>query len=419
MLLDILPFGLKCTFPAVLTHKSGISQEMAGQIRVCFGMGPAPFRSMIQQLHRERYDMHRLAYLEAIERLMPALRGYGAEVSMPSPITSFNNKFGYNGFAPSAGYLTGVYNTIIESCSEEMAKRMSMIPMTIAKIDHSFKLTKLVVQRTDSSHSPPHFRALMKYGEIRILMDDLHMALGYRRPLERNDIWLINPSRSTHKLAANLKGSFQEHHAKGNKNPLLRALFQTFKFEFVLGGVAAFVSNMVQVMLGGPGPHINKGIGLVLCLTVMQILSSIGQNHFFYRGMMVGGQARSALISIIFDKAMTISGRAKAAGKILQPPPAGIQFESEEEKKHYEAQVDIKAEKPGTKKKGESEYEDVEGWRNGRIVNLMSVDTYRIDQACGWLHMVWRVRSSEMGLLFASCLRQSSSSLSDWSTATP
>ena len=66
--------------------------------------------------------------------------------------------------------------------------------------------------------------------------------------------------------------------------------------------------------------------------------------------MMVGGQARSALISIIFDKAMTISGRAKAGGKILQPPPAGIRPGSEEEKKNYEAEVDIKAEKHRKKK---------------------------------------------------------------------
>ena len=75
------------------------------------------------------------------------------------------------------------------------------------------------------------------------------MKLGYQRPLERTDIWLVNPSRSTHKLAANLKKSFQEQQAKGKKNPLLRALFQTLKFEFILGAVAAFVYNMAQVLV--------------------------------------------------------------------------------------------------------------------------------------------------------------------------
>jgi ATP-binding cassette subfamily C (CFTR/MRP) protein 1 len=250
---------------------------------------------------------------------------------------------------------------------------------------------------------------------LSVLTLDL-MKLGYRRPLERNDIWLINPSRSTHKLAANLKMSFQEQQAKGKKNPLLIALFQTLKFEFILGALAAFVYSMVQVMVpfvlkyiiyfandcwyarrfGTPAPNIGRGVGLVICLTVMQIIGSIGQNHFFYRGMIFGGQARSALISIIFDKAMTISGRAKAGGKVLQSPPAGIKPGSEEEKKHFKAEVEAKAEKhDGKKKKGKDgkvenvESENEDGWRNSRIVNLMSVDTYRIDQACGWLHMIW------------------------------
>jgi ATP-binding cassette subfamily C (CFTR/MRP) protein 1 len=136
---------------------------------------------------------------------------------------------------------------------------------------------------------------------------------------------------------------------------MLRAIYLTFKFELILGGVAAFLSNMVQVMiplvvkyiiyyandlwnaqkLGTPRPPIGRGIGLVVCIMIMQILGSIGSNHFFYRGMMVGGQARSALISIIFDKAMTISGRAKAGGNILQPAPADVEPGSEEEKNHF------------------------------------------------------------------------------------
>ncbi len=121
----------------------------------------------------------------------------------------------------------------------------------------------------------------------------------------------------------------------------------------------------------------------------MQIIGSIGVNHFFYRGMLVGGQARSALVSIIFDKAMTISGRAKAGGNTLQPLPTGILPGSEEEKKHLEVEINKEIGKKGNKKHGESNNEDCAGWRNSRIVNLMSVDTSRIDQAFGWLHMVW------------------------------
>ena len=53
----------------------------------------------------------------------------------------------------------------------------------------------------------------------------------------------------------------------------------------------------------------------------MQMIQSLGTNHFIYRGMMVGGQARGVLISVIFEKAMNISGRAKAGGKEVTDGP--------------------------------------------------------------------------------------------------
>ncbi|KAH8660277.1 P-loop containing nucleoside triphosphate hydrolase protein [Xylariales sp. PMI_506] len=187
------------------------------------------------------------------------------------------------------------------------------------------------------------------------------MATGYRRPLELNDIWLLHPRRQSRNMAAELKKNFQALRQKGTKRPLSRAIVQTFKTDLIIGALAAFTSAMSQVLipfvvkyivafavqeyearqLGVPGPPIGRGIGLVFGIAGMQILGSIGYNHLYYRGMLVGGQVRAALISTIFDKAMTISGRAKAA------------------------------------------------WGNGRIVNLMSVDTSRIDQAYGWLHMAW------------------------------
>lgn len=224
---------------------------------------------------------------------------------------------------------------------------------------------------------------------------------GYRRPLEVSDIWLINPNRRTHDLAAKLKVNFQDNHKNGVKRPLARALFQTFKTDIMIGGLAAFVSSMTQVlvpfvlkyiiayavqdyearMLGIPGPVIGKGVGLVLGITIMQIFGSIGYNHFFYRGMLVGGQVRSALISMIFDKAMTISGRARAGGEV-ETLPSGVKMGSEEEKEFFRQQL---AEKSGINAVGKNP----EAWANGRIVNLMSVDTSRIDQASGWFHMVW------------------------------
>jgi ATP-binding cassette subfamily C (CFTR/MRP) protein 1 len=94
---------------------------------------------------------------------------------------------------------------------------------------------------------------------------------------------------------------------------------------------------------------------------------------------MTGGQVRSSLMSIIFDKAMTISSRAKAGGQSLVSLPPSIEPGSEAEKKFLEDQL----------AKAQGKEQRASGWSNGRIVNLMSTDTYRIDQTCGYFHMVW------------------------------
>ncbi|KEY72370.1 hypothetical protein S7711_01047 [Stachybotrys chartarum IBT 7711] len=224
------------------------------------------------------------------------------------------------------------------------------------------------------------------------------MATGYRRPLELGDIWLLHPERRSHNLSATLRANFRQNYEKGFKRPLTRAVFQTFKTDLVVGALAAFVSTMIQVLVPfvvryivafavqdyearrstTPGPPIGDGIGLVVGIAAMQVLGSVGYNHLFYRSMLVGGQVRAALIPAIFDKAMVISGRAKANN---MDTPRGSEVEGTDEKP-----VDDRSTK---KRRKETENVTAEGWSNGRIVNLMSVDTSRIDQACGWFHMVW------------------------------
>ena len=141
-----------------------------------------------------------------------------------------------------------------------------------------------------------------------------------------------------------------------------------------------------------PAPPIKNGIGLAIGVTVMQILQSLGINHFIYRGMMVGGESRGVLIGMIYEKAMVISGRAKA-GNHDNNLMAAAEANDEAKKDKKGKNKDKKS------KKGE---EDMQvGWGNGRIVNLMSVDTYRIDQASALFHMIW---TSPIALLLTLAL---------------
>ncbi|KAI0852257.1 ATP-binding cassette transporter protein YOR1-like protein [Daldinia vernicosa] len=232
------------------------------------------------------------------------------------------------------------------------------------------------------------------------------MDVGYKRPLEQDDLWLVNPNRKADKMTGKARESFERRKKNGDKYPLLWALHETFFWEFWIGGFCQLCSSIFQVMspftlryliefaqeawdasqTGSPPPQIGAGIGLVIGVTAMQVLQSLGVNHFIYRGMMIGGQTRAVLISLIFEKAMVLSGRARAGGKEGADNSTGNdQGEKGKEtptNKTEKSGKDIKGDKAGISGDGT-------GWSNGKIVNLMSVDTYRVDQASAMFHLIW------------------------------
>ncbi|KAK5158137.1 ATP-binding cassette transporter yor1, partial [Cryomyces antarcticus] len=104
---------------------------------------------------------------------------------------------------------------------------------------------------------------------------------------------------------------------------------------------------------------------------------------------MIGGQARAVLITVIFDKAMKLSGRAKAGGKSTEAPPKELKPGSSEEKKWFKKRLGKDKDSKGKPDKAKGVSGDGQGWGNGRIINLMSTDTYRVDQASGMFHLIW------------------------------
>ncbi|PNP37043.1 hypothetical protein TGAMA5MH_11060 [Trichoderma gamsii] len=224
------------------------------------------------------------------------------------------------------------------------------------------------------------------------------MTAGYRRPLEKEDIWLVNPDRAAEPMTLRVKEAFKKHREKGSKRPLLYALHDSFTFEFWLGGLCSLIASFMQVLSPfvlryliqfatdayvahvshTPGPHIGRGVGLAVGVTLMQIVQSVCISHFIYRGMMMGGQTRAVLIGMIYEKSMVISGRAKAGATKAAITPGTSEQEDQD-----------KGNKKKAKKGKKGAPEELLGWGNGRITSLMSVDTYRVDQASALLHMTW------------------------------
>ncbi|KAH7318562.1 ABC transporter family protein [Stachybotrys elegans] len=229
------------------------------------------------------------------------------------------------------------------------------------------------------------------------------MVAGYKRQLTQQDIWKVNPKRAADPMTDRLKETFRKRVERGDKHPLMWALHDNFTMEFWLGAVCALLTSIIGVMApftlrfliqfatdawianrtGTPPPPISHGIGLAIGVTVMQILSSLATNHFLYRGMLLGGQARATLISTIYEKAMVVSGRARAGGARETIAPGSAEGSEKDGGKGKTAEGDKKSGNPGQVEK------DGSGWGNGRITNLMSVDTYRIDQASALFHMIW------------------------------
>lgn len=226
----------------------------------------------------------------------------------------------------------------------------------------------------------------------------------------------MNPDRAVEALVGKLRASFRMRAARGDTYPLLWAMHETFHVEFWIGGLCGLTASVVQVIApftlrylisfaadaysaqkrGVPGPPIGHGVGLVMAITIMQAVQSMCTNHFIYRGQLVGAQARGVLITVIFEKAMKISGRAKAGGRAIE---AGNDQEKTEgdnpgrttngpaKKTRWQGLRRDRALPTGATAKGVSAHGV--GWGNGRVVNLMSIDTYRIDQASGMFHLIW------------------------------
>ncbi|KEF53828.1 ATPase [Exophiala aquamarina CBS 119918] len=270
------------------------------------------------------------------------------------------------------------------------------------------------------------------------------MTVGYKRTIEFNDIWKVNPDRSSEAMINKMMPAFQARTARGEQNPLVWALFDTFRSEFLFGGVCALFSALLQVFApfatryliqfatdawiadrtGGSAPPIANGIGLVIGITFMQVCQTTATNHFLYRGMVVGGEARAVLINSIFEKSLKISARARAGGKAVEAPQAPDQPEQalEEEKssdrpalaRALSKRLHPKGGPKITPDKGAGIAGDGTGWGNGKIINLMSVDTYRVDQASGMFHIIWTSPIQLVIVLVVLCINLGYSALAGY-----
>ncbi|CAG8746147.1 2894_t:CDS:10, partial [Cetraspora pellucida] len=190
------------------------------------------------------------------------------------------------------------------------------------------------------------------------------MSLGYKRPLEKDDLYILNEKRSAKIITDKFEVEWQKEIQKiaiGKKPSLLKALFRVLWFKFCLSGGCRFFSDMLIVVSPlilrlilnfvseAYFANLNNGVqppayvGYILCVVLfsLKMSDSILFAASLYCGLETGFLSRTILITAIYRKALVLSGKARSL------------------------------------------------FTNGKITNLMSIDTTRIDYVCGYFHVIW------------------------------
>lgn len=134
-----LPYRIRRHFKYHLTHRSGITSEVASMTRDLFPSGHGPSR-MAENLRAKHMQRH--AELEAtlLSMAIEQRQQSPPRVCPPLRISAFKDKEGYNGYVPSGTYLGRVFTELMEDVLKDVEKLMSLMPIEIAKADHSFKV---------------------------------------------------------------------------------------------------------------------------------------------------------------------------------------------------------------------------------------------------------------------------------------
>ncbi|CAG8808622.1 4507_t:CDS:2, partial [Cetraspora pellucida] len=162
------------------------------------------------------------------------------------------------------------------------------------------------------------------------------MSLGYKRPLEKGDLFVLNDARTAKIVTDKFEVKW--------KKELLRFVSDTLAAisPLILRLILKFISDAYTANLNN-GVQPSKYVGYVLIVTMflMEMASIFLFSLYFYYVMETGFLSRTILITIIHRKALVLSEKARSL------------------------------------------------FTNGKITNLMSTDTTRIDFVCGYFHMIW------------------------------
>jgi hypothetical protein len=132
---------LVASFPAFLTHRSGIDKTLMTLIRAGMShrVSASAWSTIFRELHVQKHDLLELQYLHTIQIQAKQFPNY-ARTQSYLQFSDFGNKNEYAGFYPSRWFITNIYVDYMEHIWPILDQCMSSLTGYVLKWDHSFKL---------------------------------------------------------------------------------------------------------------------------------------------------------------------------------------------------------------------------------------------------------------------------------------
>jgi hypothetical protein len=142
-----LPIRWQVQFPCILTHRSGVSKDLAERIRseMQNSVGPHRVSKTLEEGYYREHDLTELQYLDAARRYTSKATIHGAFAANHNKIkefSKFSDNSKYNGSCPTPKFISHVYTAYITTLRPKIEHQMSMLDGKILKHDHSFKIIK-------------------------------------------------------------------------------------------------------------------------------------------------------------------------------------------------------------------------------------------------------------------------------------
>ncbi|XGW32576.1 hypothetical protein V3C99_017265 [Haemonchus contortus] len=176
---------------------------------------------------------------------------------------------------------------------------------------------------------------------------------GYKRPLERDDLWSLNErDRASHLIPEfyhYFKRQFQETQSEQKPKPtaehpvkhpsILWPLFQTYKFSFISGALLKLTFDLLQFVAPALLRYLISfiqnheqplwiGISIASTMFIVAVVQSMILHQYFHLMFRLGMNIRSVLTSAVYSKAMNLSNNARknrTTGEIVNLMSVDIQ----------------------------------------------------------------------------------------------